>query len=79
VLTNFGLTINKRTEGQPLTRVWQKKRFNAPQTNLWFIKVWFSASSFVLKIGTFAKPQNVSGNPMKTDRATLNQQKNDKK
>jgi hypothetical protein len=25
-------------------------------------KVWFSASTFVVKIATFAKPQNVSGN-----------------
>jgi hypothetical protein len=26
---------------------------------LWFIKVWFSASTFVVKIATFAKPENV--------------------
>ncbi|HMT71928.1 MAG TPA: hypothetical protein PKD16_17295, partial [Saprospiraceae bacterium] len=32
------------------------------QTHLWLIKVWFSASTFVVKIATFAKPQNVSGN-----------------
>jgi type I restriction enzyme S subunit len=29
---------------------------------LWLIKVWFSASTFVVKIATFAKPENVSGN-----------------
>jgi hypothetical protein len=29
---------------------------------LWLIKVWFSASTFVVKIATFAKPQNVIGN-----------------
>jgi len=28
---------------------------------LWLIKVWFSASTFVVKIATFAKRQNVSG------------------
>jgi len=28
---------------------------------LWLIKVWFSASTFVVKIATFAKPENVSG------------------
>jgi hypothetical protein len=40
-----------------LTRVWQKWRFSAPQTHLWLIKVWFSASTFVVKIATFAKPE----------------------
>ena len=34
----------------------------APQTHLWLIKVWFSASTFVLKIVTFAKPETVIGN-----------------
>jgi hypothetical protein len=28
---------------------------------LWLIKVWFSASTVVVKIATFAKPENVSG------------------
>jgi hypothetical protein len=46
-------------EAQPLTAVWQKWRFSAPQTHLWLIKHWFSASTFVVKIATFAKPQNV--------------------
>jgi hypothetical protein len=41
------------------TRVWQKWRFSAPQTYLWFIKVWFSASTFVVKIATFAKPETI--------------------
>ena len=41
---------------EPLTRVWQKWRFYAPQTHLWLIKVWFYASTFVVKIATFAKP-----------------------
>ena len=41
------------------TRVWQKWRFSAPQTHLWLIKHWFSASTFVVKIATFAKPETV--------------------
>jgi hypothetical protein len=32
---------------------------------LWLIKVWFSASTFVVKIATFAKPQNVMRNTLK--------------
>jgi hypothetical protein len=51
---------------QQPTRVWQKWRFSAPQTHLWLIKVWFSASTFVVKIATFAKPENVSGQHGKT-------------
>jgi hypothetical protein len=43
-----------------VTRVWQKWRFSAPQTHLWLIKVWFSASTFVVKIATFTKPETVS-------------------
>jgi hypothetical protein len=27
---------------------------------LWLIKVWFSASTFVVKIATFAKPETVT-------------------
>jgi hypothetical protein len=34
---------------------------------LWLIKVWFSASTIVVKIATFAKPENVSTHPKKTD------------
>jgi IS1 family transposase len=34
-------------------------RFSAPQTHLWLIKVWFSASTFVVKNATFAKPETV--------------------
>jgi len=49
-------------EQQPLIRVLQKWRLSAPQTHLWLIKVWFSASKFVVKIATFAKRQNVTGN-----------------
>jgi len=33
--------------------------------HLWLIKVWFSASTFVVKIGNFAKPKNMCGNPKK--------------
>jgi hypothetical protein len=49
-------------ESQPLTRVWQKWRFSAPQTHWWLIKVLFSASIFVVKIATFAKPETVTTN-----------------
>lgn len=57
----------QRTERQHLTAVWQKWRFSAPQTHLWLIKVRFSASTFVVKIATFAKPQKryVQYNPDK--------------
>jgi hypothetical protein len=51
-----------KKNNEPLTRVWQKWRFEAPQTHLWLIKVWFSASTFVVKIATFAKPETVVGN-----------------
>jgi hypothetical protein len=48
-----------KTKYERITAVWQKWRFSAPQTHLWLIKDWFSASTFVVKIATFAKPQNV--------------------
>ncbi len=51
-------TYHERKKPQ-LTRVWQKWRFSAPQTHLWLAKVQFSASTFVVKIATFAKPENV--------------------
>ncbi|MBK7797548.1 MAG: hypothetical protein IPJ53_00395 [Saprospiraceae bacterium] len=60
---------------EPLTRVWQKWRFYAPQTHLWLIKVWFYASTFVVKIATFAKPETVSTHPKKPTRPTTNEQK----
>jgi hypothetical protein len=53
------VVTHDRQERQPITRVWQKWRFSAPQTHLWLIKHWFSASTFVVKIATFAKPENV--------------------
>ena len=34
-------------------------RFSSPHSVLWLIKVWFFASTFVLKIATLAKPENV--------------------
>ncbi|WP_293894675.1 hypothetical protein [Flavobacterium sp.] len=52
-------TEQRQTERQQVTAVWQKWRFSAPQTHLWLIKVQFSASTFVVKIATFAKPQPV--------------------
>jgi hypothetical protein len=53
------VVTHDRQERQPITRVWQKWRFSAPQTHLWLIKVWFSASTFVVKVATFAKPETV--------------------
>ena len=54
------------TEALGITRVWQKWRFSAPQTHLWLIKVWFFASTFVVKIATFAKPETITTNANKT-------------
>ncbi len=59
-------TATTDEEALLVTRVWQKWRFSAPQTHLWLIKVWFSASTFVVKIATFAKPENVTANAKKT-------------
>jgi hypothetical protein len=55
---------NKITMTLPeqITGVWQKLRFGAPQIVLWLNKVWFSTSTFVVKIATFAKRPNVSTN-----------------
>jgi hypothetical protein len=38
---------------------------------LWLIKVWFSASTFVVKIATFAKPETVGGNGKMTNKPTI--------
>jgi len=56
--------------GFSATGAWQKWRFSSPQTVLWLIKHWFSASTFVVKIATFAKRQTVSGHA-KYDTDTL--------
>jgi len=64
--TDNGLQ-GRTTEHQLPTAVWQKWRFSAPQTHLWSIKVWFSASTFVVKSATFAKPQNVMPYCMTTE------------
>jgi hypothetical protein len=42
----------KKRKELPLTAVWQKWRFSSPKKHLWLIKVWFSASTFVVKIAT---------------------------
>jgi hypothetical protein len=39
---------------------------------LWLIKHWFSASTFVVKIATFAKPETVSGNGKTTPKRARN-------
>ena len=52
--------------------IWQQKwRFSASQTHLWLIKVWFSASTFVVKIATFAKPENVISKPVYSHSMTI--------
>jgi hypothetical protein len=48
--------INKTHYNTGLAKV---AGFRSPQTHLWLIKVWFSASTFVVKIATFAKPETV--------------------
>jgi len=55
------LKLTEYIEAQPPTAVWQKWLFSAPQTHLWLIKHWFSASIFAVKIAPFAKWQTVSG------------------
>jgi hypothetical protein len=42
-------------------------------THLWLIKHWFSASTFVVKIATFAKPETVSGQA----KTTIQQENNE--
>jgi len=37
----------------------------------WLIKVWFSASTFVVKIATFAKPENVIGHFRTTEQTRI--------
>jgi len=49
-------------ERQQITAPTKNWRFRAPQTHLWLIKHWFSASTFVANIATFAKPQTVMPN-----------------
>ena len=56
------VVTHDRQERQPITAPTRNWRFSAPQTHLWLIKVWFSASTFVVKIATFAKPENVTSN-----------------
>jgi hypothetical protein len=68
VFANADRQTKKNNEG--ITRVWQKWRFSAPQTVLWLNKHWFSASTFVVKIATFAKRQNVTCK-LKNDRTKL--------
>ena len=53
------VVTHDRQERQPITAPTRNWRFSAPQTHLWLIKVWFSASTFVVKIANFTKPENV--------------------
>jgi hypothetical protein len=59
-------------ERQHLTGVWQKWRFCAPHIHLWLIKVWLSASTFVVKIATCAKRQTVNQNLSPTNQSLPN-------
>jgi hypothetical protein len=68
--TANGQTNNTTEKKQLVTRVWQKWRFSAPQTHLWLIKVWFSASTFVVKIATFAKPETVMSKRLRLSKKT---------
>jgi hypothetical protein len=57
---------DRKKTTKAITAPTQKAGFSAPQTHLWLIKVWFSVSTFVVKIATFAKPETVSGHCKKT-------------
>ena len=60
------------TEGQLVKAVLQKSGFSAPQTHLWLNKVWFSASTFVVKIATFAKPKPLAASNRRNQSETIN-------
>jgi hypothetical protein len=49
-------------EHRLVTAPTQKAWFRVPQSASWrrVIKIWFSASTFVVKIATFAKPETVT-------------------
>jgi len=50
------------------------ERTTATNTGLAKVAVQCSASTFVVKIATFAKPENVSGHPKNNDSAKINDQ-----
>jgi len=52
------LTRKQRTANSGLAKVAVQCSAD-PEVSGWLIKHWFSASTFVVKIATFAKPQNV--------------------
>ena len=43
----------KNANGQPVTATTRNWWFSAPKSNVWLIKVWFSASAFMIKIANF--------------------------
>jgi transposase InsO family protein len=55
--TDWTIEKEERTANTGLAKV----AVRASQTHLRLIKVWFSGSIFVVKIATFAKPENVIG------------------
>jgi len=52
------VVTHDRQERQLITAPKKKWQFSLRLTVLWLQKVRFSASTFVVKIATFAKPQN---------------------
>ena len=61
-VSKIGHTNHERQEPLAIKQVWKKWRFSAPHIHLWLIKVWFSASAFVVKIATLTKLENVGDN-----------------
>ncbi len=49
------LKLLQEKKGERITAVWQKWRFSATADTFVVNQVWFSASTFVVKIATFAK------------------------
>nr|MBK9651628.1 hypothetical protein [Bacteroidota bacterium] len=66
LLINLSGPFVGRTARQRIIAPTRNWRFSAPQTRWWLIKVWFSAPTVVVKIATFAKPENVVSFLLKT-------------
>ncbi len=59
-ILSINLTQRKiRRESITITKATKNWQFSAPQTHFWLMKHWFFATPFVVKIATFAKPENV--------------------
>jgi len=53
-------TATQWTKSRQITGVWKKWWFHTPQKVLWLIKVWFSASIFVMKSQKTQNPKALS-------------------